>query len=66
MSRPYDPAITANAVLRAYGLHDLASAEQRARAGVLDRMGAFASTERAALIAAGLLGQAAADEEEEK
>jgi hypothetical protein len=48
----------AEAVLRAYGLADLTRAEQRARAGVLDRMGAFAPSERAELIAAGLLGEA--------
>ena len=54
--------MTVDAVLRAYGLADLTRAEQRARADVPDRIGAFASSERAVLIDAGLLGRLAADD----
>jgi len=51
-------------VLRAYGLFNLTRAEQRARAGVLHRMGAFGASERTVLIAAGLLAGLASDEEQ--
>ena len=50
-------------VLRAYGLFNLTRADPRARAGVLHRMGAFAAFERTVLIAAGLLGGPASDED---
>jgi hypothetical protein len=44
------------AILRAYGVDAPTVAERRARVGVLDRMGAFAASERTVLVAAGLLG----------
>lgn len=43
------------AILRAYGIAWPTQAEQRAYAGVLDRMGAFSIGERAALRAGGYL-----------
>jgi hypothetical protein len=54
--------MTAEAILRAHGLDHLTRREQRARAGMLDRMGAFASAERIVLTRAGILqGWTAAD-----
>jgi hypothetical protein len=47
--------MTAHDVLRVYGLLGFARDEQRARVGVLDRMGAFTYSERAVLMAAGFL-----------
>jgi hypothetical protein len=49
--------MTAHDVLRTYGLLGFTRAEQRARVGVLDRMGAFSYTERAVLMAAGFLAK---------
>lgn len=42
-------------ILRAYGCLAPTQAEQRAYAEVLDRMGAFAPTERQVLISAGMM-----------
>lgn len=50
-----DPGAAAR-ILRAYGVESATLAETRARAGVLDRMGAFAAGERAALVDAEVLG----------
>ena len=47
---------SAHDILRAYGCLAPTVAEQRAYVGVLDRMGAFASSEREILRQAGFLG----------
>lgn len=49
-------------IMRAYGCLAPTVAEQRAYVAVLDRMGAFASWERAALREEGFLGDAAGQE----
>jgi hypothetical protein len=52
---------TAYDIMRAYGCLAPTVAEQRAYVGVLDRMGAFASWERATLREEGFLGAVGAD-----
>jgi hypothetical protein len=47
--------VCVGAILRAYGIDWPTEAERRAYVGVLDRMGAFSPSERAALRAGGLL-----------
>lgn len=47
--------MTAEDVLRAYGIDAPTQAERAARVAVLDRMGAFSPRERAVLMEAGLL-----------
>jgi hypothetical protein len=47
--------VSAEAILRAYGVDAATKAEQAARVAVLDRMGAFAPSERVTLMDAGLL-----------
>ena len=42
-------------ILRSYALNGLTRAEQEARVGVLDRMGAFSASERTLLSSAALL-----------
>jgi hypothetical protein len=54
---------SAHEIMRAYGCLAPTVAEQRAYIGVLDRMGAFASSERDILRQEGFLRSAAADEE---
>jgi hypothetical protein len=50
------PAVkAARSILLAYGIDCATEAETRARVGVLDRMGAFAWSERSILKRAGLL-----------
>lgn len=42
-------------ILRSYGVDHPTQAERRAYVAVLDRMGAFAESERATLVAGGML-----------
>lgn len=50
-------------IIRAYGCLAPTVAEQRSYVGVLDRMGAFTSSERDILRRDGFLGSAGADDE---
>ena len=52
IERSHKPVET---ILRAYGIDHPTQAERRAYAAVLDRMGAFAATERDTLCTAGIL-----------
>jgi hypothetical protein len=55
---------SAHEIMRAYGCLAPTVAEQRAYVGVLDRMGAFASSEREILRQEGFLGSAGADDDQ--
>jgi len=50
-----EPNMTADEILRAYGVDAATQAERAARCAVLDRMGALAPSERVVLMEAGLL-----------